>query len=71
MKKRFLTQEMRRDGPFKVHILRTIEVVELPPDKSMKVVVEGLDGIEELLQILLEGRGIVPRAPVSACVRKS
>lgn len=71
MKTWFLTQEMRRDGPFKVHILRTIEVIELPPDKGMEVVVEGLDSTEEFLQILLEGRGIVPRAPVSTSVCKA
>lgn len=62
---------MSRDGSLKVDVLGAILFVELAAHKGMQVLVEGLNGPVELLEILLKGLSLVPRAPVSSSVRKS
>lgn len=66
-----LTEEVSRDGALQVNVFGTIAVIELSSDKSMQVEVEWLQLVVEMLQVILEGGGVIPGAPVAACVFKS
>lgn len=66
-----LTEEVSRDGALQVNVFGAIAIIELSSDKSMQVEVEWLQLVVEMLQVILEGGGVVPGAPVAACVLKS
>lgn len=66
-----LTEEVSRNGALQVNVFGAIAIIELSSDKSVQVEVEWLQLVVEMLQVILEGGGVVPGAPVAACVLKS
>lgn len=61
---------MSRDGSLKVDVLGTVLLVQLAAHEGVQVLVEGFDGPVELLYVLLKGRRLVRRTPVSSSVVK-
>lgn len=62
------TEQVGRDGTFEVDVFWAVLVVKLPPHKGMQVLIEWLYGFVELLEILLKGVTLIPRAPVVSSV---
>lgn len=65
------TEQVSRDGSFKVDVLGTVLVVELAAYKGMQVLVQRLNGPVQFLKIFLKGRRLIPRAPVISSVCKT
>lgn len=63
-----LTQQVSRDGSPEVDVSVSISAVQCAADVGMEVQVEGLYLMVEVLQILHEGRRLIPGAPVGPCV---
>lgn len=65
------TEQVSRDGSFKVDVLGTVLVVELAAYKGMQVLVQRLNGPVQFLKIFLKGLRLIPRAPVISSVCKT